>query len=77
MPQDEWPTLEAQRAIIESDFDPSGPYGDRRQVYPRYECWKDMASRCAPDVSSRSPGVMKSQMLGLSGACPPVHRSSS
>ena len=32
MPQDEWPTLEAQRAIIESDFDSSGPYGDRRQV---------------------------------------------
>ena len=32
VPQDEWPTLEAQRAIIESDFDSSGPYGDRRQV---------------------------------------------
>ena len=36
MPQDEWPTLEAQRAIIESDFDSSGPYGDRRQVETPY-----------------------------------------
>ena len=32
MPQDEWPTFQAQRDIIISDFDKSTPYGDRRQV---------------------------------------------
>ena len=32
VPQEEWPTLQAQRDIITSDFDPDTPYGDRRQV---------------------------------------------
>ena len=34
MPQEEWPTVQAQRDIITSDFDKSTPYGDRRQVCP-------------------------------------------
>ncbi len=33
MPQEEWPTFQAQRDIINSDFDKTTPYGDRRQVY--------------------------------------------
>ena len=33
MPQEEWPTHQAQRDIINSDFDKSTPYGDRRQVH--------------------------------------------
>jgi hypothetical protein len=32
VPEQEWPTLPAQRDIINSDFDPDTPYGDRRQV---------------------------------------------
>ena len=32
MPEEDWPMAEAQRSIIQLDFDPSTPYGDRRQV---------------------------------------------
>ena len=32
MSEHEWPMLPAQRDIINSDFDPDTPYGDRRQV---------------------------------------------
>lgn len=32
VPQEDWPMAEAQRSIIMLDFDPSTPYGDRRQV---------------------------------------------
>ena len=32
VPEEDWPMAEAQRSIIQLDFDPSTPYGDRRQV---------------------------------------------
>lgn len=32
MPESEWPTDEAQRNVVLSDFDVDSSYGDRRQV---------------------------------------------
>lgn len=32
VPESEWPTEEAQRNVVLSDFDKDSSYGDRRQV---------------------------------------------
>jgi G3E family GTPase len=47
VPEEEWPTVAAQRATVLTDFDKQGPYGDRRQEIVFIGANMDEAAICA------------------------------